>query len=524
MMNASLTTNSTKKLIMWYKVKELNSKGQSYSQISRTLCIDRHRVSAYAKMSESEFLSSGAYRRDYSHKLDEYENFIVNELRSCPSYSSKQIEDHLKEHYGDRLKDVCSKTIFNYVMHLRSKHSIPKFEKPVRPYDKLPETSFGEYAQVDFGESWMKRRSGGHVKVYFFVMVLSRSRYKYVYFSQTPFNTSSTIYAHELAFKYYGGRPQKLLYDQDKVLIHNENLGDLILTKGFRSFVNQQHFDAVFCRKSDPESKGKVENVVKYVKYNFLRGREYDSIDRLNTEGLAWLERTGNGSMHYGIHRIPSKVFEEERIYLQPYLGTPQPPKQEMREYCVRKDNTISYHCCYYTVPSGTYKNVGTRVMVEEQDGRLHIYSKETGKTLAIHPLSEVKGTLVSDPSHKTVRGEGITEKEQKLREYIGDTDALDLFLAGIYQGKPRYYSSNLSYIIKQMDSYSPEVLREGLAKCLASKAYNARMLIEASETIRISRGYISSPELISPTPTLAKYDISPNKTSIKSFEPYLNL
>lgn len=524
MMNASLTTNSTKKLIMWYKVKELNSKGQSYSQISRTLGIDRHRVSAYAKMSESEFLSSGAYRRDYSHKLDEYENFIVNELRSCPSYSSKQIEDHLKEHYGDRLKDVCSKTIFNYVMHLRSKHSIPKFEKPVRPYDKLPETSFGEYAQVDFGESWMKRRSGGHVKVYFFVMVLSRSRYKYVYFSQTPFNTSSTIYAHELAFKYYGGRPQKLLYDQDKVLIHNENLGDLILTKGFRSFVNQQHFDAVFCRKSDPESKGKVENVVKYVKYNFLRGREYDSIDRLNTEGLAWLERTGNGSMHYGIHRIPSKVFEEERIYLQPYLGTPQPPKQEMREYCVRKDNTISYHCCYYTVPSGTYKNVGTRVMVEEQDGRLHIYSKETGKTLAIHPLSEVKGTLVSDPSHKTVRGEGITEKEQKLREYIGDTDALDLFLAGIYQGKPRYYSSNLSYIIKQMDSYSPEVLREGLAKCLASKAYNARMLIEASETIRISRGYISSPELISPTPTLAKYDISPNKTSIKSFEPYLNL
>lgn len=523
-MNASLTTNSTKKLIMWYKVNELISKGLGYSQISRTLGIDRHRASDYAHMSESEFLSSGAYRRNYSHKLDEYENFIVDELNSCPSYSSKQIEDHLKERYGDRLKDVCSKTIFNYVTHLRAKHSIPKFDKPVRPYDKLPDTPFGEYAQVDFGESWMKRRGGGHIKVYFFVMVLSRSRYKYVYFSQTPFNTSSTVYAHELAFEYYGGRPKKLLYDQDKVLLHDENLGDLILTKGFRSFVDQQHFEAVFCRKSDPESKGKVENAVKYVKYNFLRGREFDGIDGLNEDGLAWLKRTGNGSMHYGIHRIPADVFEEERAHLLPYLGTPQPPKQEMREYCVRKDNTISYHCCYYTVPSGTYKNVGTRVMVEEQDGHLHIYSKETGKTLAVHPLSEVKGTLVSSPSHKTVRGEGITDKEQKLREYIGDTDALDLFLAGIYQGKPRYYSKNLSYIIRQMNTYTPDVLREALARCLTSRAYNARMLMEASETIRISGKPLPVlTEANTPAPcALAKYDIRPDKTSIKSFDNYL--
>ena len=524
-MNASLTINSTKKLIMWYKVKELFSKGQSYSQISRNLGIDRHRVSNYVRMSELEFLSSDAYRRNYNRKLDEYEDFIVDELRSCPSYSSKQIEDHLKERYGDSLKEVCSKTIFNYVVHLRAKHRIPKFDKPPRPYEKLPELPFGEYAQVDFGEYWMKRIDGRHLKVYFFVMVLSRSRYKFVYFSPTPFNTANTVYAHELAFEYYGGRPKKLLYDQDKVLLHDENLGDLILTKGFRAFVSQQHFEPVFCRKSDPESKGKVENVVKYVKYNFLRGREFTDIDKLNEECLSWLERTGNGSMHHGIYRIPSEVFEEERAFLQPYYGTPNPPKQEMREYNVRKDNTISYHCCYYTVPSGTYKNAGTRVMVEEHEGRLHIYSKETGKTLAIHPLSEVKGALIQDPSHKTIRGEGITEKEQKMHEYIGDTETLDLFLTGIYQSKPRYYSKNLSYIISQMYAYKAVVLQEALIKCIASKAYNARMFIEASESIRISRDVAVLPTvpntLHSPK---SMNDIRPNRTSITSFEQYFNM
>lgn len=528
-MNTSRTTSSTKKLLMWYKVNELFSHGLNYSQISRKLGIDRHRVSIYVGMSESEFLSSEAYKRNYSHKLDEYENFIVNELKSFPDYSSKQIEDHLKERYGASLKDVCSKTIFNYVMHIRSKYSIPKSEKAPRPYVKLPELPFGEYAQVDFGEYFMKRSGDGRLKVYFFVMVLSRSRYKYVYFSTTPFNTASTVYAHELAFEYYGGRPKKLLYDQDKVLLHDENLGDLILTKGFRTFVDQQHFGPVFCRKSDPESKGKVENVVKYVKYNFLRGREFTDIEKLNEECLSWLERTGNGSMHYGIYRIPSEVFAEEKAYLQPYYGTPQPPKQEMKEYCVRKDNTISYHCCFYTVPSGTYKNAGTRVMVEELEGRLHVYSKDTGKTLAIHPISEIKGALVQDPSHKTIRGEGVTDKEQKIHEHIGDIEALDLFLSGIYQGKPRYYSKNLSYLISQMYAYKADVLQEALLKCLTSKAYNARMLIEVSESIRMSRNMQAQPVTMQQpsaraSAILPASTIQPNRTSINSFEQYFNV
>lgn len=520
-MNTSLTSSSTKKLIMWYKVKELFSKGMNYSQISRNLGIDRHRVSNYACMPESEFLESDSYQRHYFHKLDEYEDFVVDELRSCPEYSSKQIEDHLKERYGDKLKDVCSKTIFNYVMHIRSKHSIPKPVQNPRVHEKLPELPYGEYGQVDFGEYWMKRHDGGHLKVYFFVIVLSRSRYKYVYFSTFPFNTASTVFAHELAFEYYGGRPKKLLYDQDKVLLHEENLGDLILTKGFRAFVSQQHFEAVFCRKSDPQSKGKVENAVKYVKYNFLRGREFSNIEKLNSECLAWLERTGNGSMHHGIYRIPSEEFAKEKAYLQPYYGTPQPPQLDMKEYCVRKDNTISYHCCYYTVPSGTYRNAGTRVMVEETDGHLHIYSKETGKTLAVHPLSEVKGALVQDPSHKAVRGEGITQKEQKIHEYIGDIEALDLFLSGIYRGKPRYYSKNLSYLTGQMYAYKPEVLKEALVRCLTSKAYNAKILIEVAESIRISSSLSSIAATSLTQPPHPVCTIQPNRTLIKSFEKY---
>ncbi len=54
-MNTPRTTGSTKKLIMWYKIKELFSKGQSYSQISRNLGVDRHRVSQYVRMGAPGF-------------------------------------------------------------------------------------------------------------------------------------------------------------------------------------------------------------------------------------------------------------------------------------------------------------------------------------------------------------------------------------------------------------------------------------------------------------------------------------
>lgn len=69
----------------------------------------------------------------------------------------------------------------------------------------------------------------------FFAIVLARSRYKFTCFSRRPFDTELAIYAHERAFEYFGGKPEKILYDQDRVLISRENLGDLVLTRKFQT-------------------------------------------------------------------------------------------------------------------------------------------------------------------------------------------------------------------------------------------------------------------------------------------------
>ena len=71
------------------------------------------------------------------------------------------------------------------------------------------------------------------------------------------------------------------------------------------------------------------------------------------------------------------------------------------------------------------------------------------------------------------------------------------------------------------MYGYKPEVLREALVRCLTSKAYNARMLMEASESIRMSSGMsaIPQPQAANVSPELSS--IRPERTSINSFEQY---
>ena len=99
--------------------------------------------------------------------------------------------------------------------------------------------------QVDFGKYWMYRNDARRVKVYFFAAVMSHSRHKFTYFSRSPFTSEPTGYAHPLDIQFYGAKPQKVIRDQDKVLINSENLGDVGFTKAFQAFVSSEHFKRV---------------------------------------------------------------------------------------------------------------------------------------------------------------------------------------------------------------------------------------------------------------------------------------
>lgn len=448
--------------MMYYEIKRMSLAGRSVSKISKALNCNRRTVKKYLEMDDGEF---DAFVRTQSCRqkiLLPYETFVFDRLVSFRDTSSAQIHDLLKEKH-DEFPKVNQKTIYNFVKWIRCKYNLP-FEPAIRDYSAVDETPFGLQAQVDFGEYNIRSSNGKRVKVYFFTLVLSRSRYKYVNFSAKPYTTRTAIEAHELAFSFIKGIPTEVVYDQDKVFISNENSGDIILTTQFKKYVRDRHFQYHFCRKSDPESKGKIENVVKYVKQNFLYNRTFHDLATLNTDAVSWLARTANKLEHGSTKRPPVDEWIIEQPLLTPYHPV-MIPDLPILLYTVRKDNTISWKSNFYSLPLGTYTGRGTSVSAQNQENELVLFDKNN-KELCRHHIPIGTGKKVLKAAHKRDASIATDELISQLHNYSCEGESLDKFIESIKRDKPRYLRDQLLLLLKLIKDIDTGTINRVLDFC----------------------------------------------------------
>jgi len=311
-------TTQFKRQTMFHKVKELFAKKYKPSQICRELGKDPKTVRKYLNMNEETFERMLKRMQFRQKKLKAYEPFIKERIELCQDCSAAQIDDWLREHHPDMVK-VAPKTVFNFVSYVRKRYQLPKLIGPLRQYQQVEPLPYGKQAQIDFGQFTMSVEDGKRRKVYFMTMVLSRSRQKYVRFTLNTITTRFVVESMDMGFAFYEGITEEVVFDQDCTLIKDENHGDLLLTEEFSVYVRQRGFKLYCCRKADPESKGKIENVVKYVKLNFLRGRTCNTLEVLNEQALGWLERTANAKEHSAIRRIPCQEWLIEKAFRAPF-------------------------------------------------------------------------------------------------------------------------------------------------------------------------------------------------------------
>jgi transposase len=463
---------------MWYEVQKLTASGLNKSQIKRETGLDRATIRKYQQISEDEFHKWVQEKRRMPKKLQNYHDYVKKELELKPYLSASQIEDRLKENY-DNLPKVHSKTVYNFVETIRKTYNIVKPKtNNVRTFEKLLEVAYGSEAQVDFGETWMQTKEGKRQKVYFYSIVLSRSRYKYFQLRIKPFTSKTTIQAQEAAFEYFAGVPNKIIYDQDSVFISDENLGSYKLTKEFSSYCDSSDFKAVFCRKADPQSKGKIENVVKYIKQNFLRGRDFKDIETLNKQALDWLDRTGNGKKHQTTQFVPKHEFIEEQKHLLPLKQNRNNQSESYKSYKVRKDNTICYKSNYYSLPLGTYKNQETSVLIQLKEYKILIFDEEKNP-ICTHILNNERGKIIRNTDHKREKSKTLEGLVKSTLEYFGNTEISKNYLNLLQKNMSRYYRDNLQYLIKNTGDFSDEIKKDTLIFCIENKVYNAKELIE---------------------------------------------
>mgnify|MGYP003807400929 CR=1 FL=1 len=507
---------------MYHEVHRKHRDGLKPSQIARELVMDRRTVKKYLSMSEEEYEVFIDNQTRRHRVLAPYENFIRTRLDHCPEASSAQVHDWLKEHYEDLL-DVDAKTVFNYVLHIRSKYGIPKsFDH--RDYEKVPELPYGQQTQVDFGEYNMTNDEGGRKKTYFICFVLSCSRMKYSYYSEKPFTTRKVILAHEAAINFFGGMTKEFVYDQDTLLLVAENYGDLIMTEAFRSYAQYRGFHLYFCRKSDPQTKGKVENVVKYVKYNFLRGRIFINLSILQAESLSWLERTANAKIHSTTRKIPFEQWLIEKDYLQAVTGS-FAIETVKDEHAVRKDNVVSYKGNFYRVPRGTYHPPKTKVHLEHTADDELIICNADGEIIATHTIYPGEGKTIGGTHYKRDREGRIDELIQGIAGQFNDPVKVNEYCQLIREAKPRYIRDQMQIIKRLINNHPLEVIEQAMTFCAENKILGAkdlesvvkRQILEQSMEDRIEQ------PIIIKTINQTAHKITPDKSDISDYQSLMN-
>ena len=417
---------------MFREVQAFKRQGYSKGAIGRALELDPKTVAKYFAMGEEAFR---AYRQEHLFRDKAFDRFRseileVYEANGFRRLQASSVYDYLEEKRGTLPGN--EQTLRNYIGYLIETASL-RLEENARLYGRVPELAFGKQMQLDFGR--YRCRSG--LVLYIFAALLSASRYKYVIFQGQPFRTLDVIRHLLDSFDYFGGRPEELVIDQDRLMVVSENAGDIIYTKDFKDFVEEQEVSLWVCRGADPETKGKVENLVKYVKGNFLGSRDFEAVEEANAGALCWLARRANGKISQATKQIPSVLIEEERAHLRPLRNSifRKDMLRGREERTANEKALISVQACSYQLPA-KYKN--KKVEIYTTGDELFVFDLYTGQEIVAYRLSLIPGQLVS---RRACRRENEKTVEE-LKAAVGGLFELEpwkRFVEGNFKRFPRY-------------------------------------------------------------------------------------
>jgi transposase len=285
---------------LYCQIRALRQEQQlSVGQIARQLQLDRKTVRYWLKHDYHP-----AQRPGRGSKLDPYKPRIRAWLEAH-QLSAQQVLQRLQ---AEGL-DVRYTVVADYVRLVRP--------KPVKAFLSLHFTP-GECLQVDWG-SWGTIPIGStRRRLSFFVAVLCFSRMLYLEFTLGQ-GQEQFLQCHDNAFQFFGGVPQSVMVDNCKTAVLSHPVGQPAqFNPRYLDFANHYGFKIRACGVRQAHEKGRVENAVKFIKQNFLRGLELPPWAALNPAARHWLDTIANVRIHGQTHKTPLELFAQEKSQLKP--------------------------------------------------------------------------------------------------------------------------------------------------------------------------------------------------------------
>src|SRR5215213_10187771 len=295
-------------------LKHYLEQGTSKSALARQLGVSRDTVHRWIRDGdldrdlEAEPVQYGP-RPPVPTKLDAYKPIIETRLAAYPALSAVRLLDEIRAAgYAGGYSQL--KAFVRRIRPTPAPEPVIRFETPA-----------GRQAQVDFAEfrfPWGKR--------YALLVVLGYSRLLWCRFYARQ-DMRTLIEGLEDAFRYCGGVPQELLFDQMKAVITRDlrlQGGALVRNLEFLRVAHHWSFTPRACRPYRAQTKGKVERPVRYLRDNFVYGRTFVNDADLDLQRHQWLDDVANVRVHATTRERPrDRCDRDEGLLLQPLAPRP---------------------------------------------------------------------------------------------------------------------------------------------------------------------------------------------------------
>ncbi|MDM8517934.1 IS21 family transposase [Desulfobacterales bacterium HSG16] len=433
-----------------FEIYRLHYLGFSIKKISETIRLDWKTVAKYLDNPHP-----GKIRAERKSKLDPFKDKISELLEIDPKVSAMVIKQKIEElGYNGGITILKD--------HLRTVRKFRKEKDAFIRFESMP----GKQMQIDWGHFGSLGYEKAQRKLYCLSVIECYSRMLFIEFVHSQ-NQSTLHQALFNSFKFFNGTPEELVVDNMLTAV-TERKGKLVrFNDKFLDFLRPLRITPYACNVRAPHEKGKVENSIKYVRYNFWPLRKFSDIGDVRLQSRHWLDNVANVRKHQTTNERPVDRFAKFKL-------TPLPEcTQDFRETCtlrVYKDFAVRFDCNTYTAPPWL---VGKYVNLKADHATVTLYHQD--KKVANHARSYERKKRVELPSHK--------EQVKKLQSRLWldqdisawsslGSEAVEYLNALVKAKQP--VKRNVERMLKLKDEYGVESIIFAVRKAIKYKAYGA--------------------------------------------------
>lgn len=448
------------------EIRYLRDQGLSKRAVAKRLHLSRDTVAKYWEG------ASDPERPRYKTRtrlIDPYTDYIIKRLAKYPELSAHRL-----------FKEILSlgyqgseRSVRRYVQTLR-----PQVYREYKPVETLP----GEQAQVDWGNFGTIQEEGAWVKLYAFTFTLAWSRVSYVEYV-TSLDTATFLACLHRALVYVGGVPREILFDNAKTVVSERVGGVVRFNEDLLRMGIAYGFTPRACWVQDPESKGKVESQIKYLRRSFFYGTEFKDRQELNQKVRVWCDREANARVHGTTGAVPWERLDEERLSLKPL------PEVVSLPYVVEKrqasrTSLISVAGNYYSVPARWARQTVRFRRFED-----HLELLDGQEIVETIPLVPGRGRRIIReehyPAHCQAQKRQVPSRPLQARFEVLAPQAR-AYLEGLSRTRTGHLREQMQQIIALAELYAPSALSQAMERALAYQAFgygSLKRILERQQT-----------------------------------------